>query len=425
MMVSLSLFRHCRLALALAFTLALTLTMRMHSTGIFSVSAFCSSPTVSYRSARSRSRGATTTSFKSKSKESSFKFKSNSKSKSSVQKLSMVGPAAASVLAGSIAGAIGVGIAFPLDTLKTKAQVLSQQRSASARASASASVAAISGGNSNVNSNGNSNGNSNTQALASVSMLQTIAMVYKAEGWPGFFGGVKGMMAGQAVIKALAFSTNAATLVWLEQTLSTVTGTGTVTVPPTVLLLTAACTAGFVTSFVVAPIERIKVMMQASSAYRNEWHCLTVILEAEGWQGLFSRGLGPTLAREIPSYGLYFWTYGWLTSGGGGGASMLDLGALSPLVFGAVAGMAAWIPVYPIDVVKTRIQNTVGVRKGGAGGGERGEQESSAWQVMRQVYAEGGVGAFFDGLTPKLLRAAVNHATTFTIYDLIMQRIAQ
>jgi hypothetical protein len=308
-------------------------------------------------------------------------------------RLSMVGPAAASVLAGSIAGAIGVGVAFPLDTLKTKAQVLSQQRSASASATIS--------------------GNSNAQALASVSMLQTIAMVYKADGWPGFFGGVKGMMAGQAVIKALAFSTNAATLVWLEQTMAANAlspSLSSITLPPTVLLLTAACTAGFVTSFVVAPIERIKVMMQASSAYRNEWHCLTVILETEGWQGLFSRGLGPTLAREIPSYGLYFWTYGWLTSG-----SMLDLGALSPLVFGAMAGMAAWIPVYPIDVVKTRIQNTAGVR---------GEQES-AWQVMRQVYAEAGVGAFFDGLTPKLLRAAVNHATTFTIYDLIMQRIAQ
>jgi hypothetical protein len=147
--------------------------------------------------------------------------------------------------------------------------------------------------------------------------------------------------------------------------------------------------------------------MQASSAYRNEWHCLTVILETEGWRGLFSRGLGPTLAREIPSYGLYFWTYGLLSS-----SHILDLGALSPLVFGAMAGMAAWIPVYPIDVVKTLIQNTAG-----------GEQES-AWQVMRQVYAQGGVGAFFDGLTPKLLRAAINHATTFFLYDLLMQQFA-
>ena len=102
------------------------------------------------------------------------------------------------------------------------------------------------------------------------------------------------MMAGQAVIKALAFSTNAATLAWLEQTMaaSTLLILSTITVPPTVLLLTAACTAGFITSFVVAPIERIKVMMQASSSYRNEWHCLTVILETEVGRDPFLAGSG-------------------------------------------------------------------------------------------------------------------------------------
>jgi hypothetical protein len=394
-MVSLSLFRRHRLTAVLA----LTLTMSMAMNQSMPVSAFLPvsppSTALRYRSARVvrgmpdqpqvagvSSRGATRSSVKTCTR--------------------MVGPAAASVLAGSIAGAIGVGVAFPLDTLKTKAQVLSQQHMASASASASAASASAS-------ASGNSNANIQSQSLAPVTMFQTIAMVYKTEGWQGFFGGVKGMMAGQAVIKALAFSTNAATLAWLTAQQQTVTYT--ITVPPTVLLLTAACTAGLVTSFVVAPIERVKVMMQASSAYRNEWHCLSVILDTEGWPGLFSRGLGPTLAREIPSYGLYFWTYGFLT----GGQSIVDLGALSPLVFGAVAGMAAWIPVYPIDVVKTLIQNTAG---------DQDQDNESAWQVMRQVYRQGGVGAFFDGLTPKLLRAAVNHATTFYLYDLIMQRFA-
>jgi hypothetical protein len=393
-MVSLSLFRHYRLTLALVLTLSLSLTLTMGS----SVSAFVPFPTTSHSSASpSRSSiilpdkvwgirgGATTT-----------------RTSSLVKTGMVVGPAAASVLAGSIAGAIGVGVAFPLDTLKTKAQVLSQQRSAANAASAAGAAGAAS-------ASAATRSNEQAQALASVTMFQTIAMIYKTEGWQGFFGGVKGMMAGQAVIKALAFSTNAATLKWLEQTAAPTL----MTIPPTVLLLTAACTAGFITSFVVAPIERIKVLMQASSAYRNEWHCLTVILETEGWRGLFSRGLGPTLAREIPSYGLYFWTYGWLTTSTTV-TSILDLGALSPLVFGAMAGMAAWIPVYPIDVVKTLIQNTAG---------ERGQQES-AWNVMRQVYAQGGAGAFFDGLTPKLLRAAVNHATTFYLYDLLMQRMA-
>jgi hypothetical protein len=171
---------------------------------------------------------------------------------------------------------------------------------------------------------------------------------------------------------------------------------------PTCLLLFAACTAGAITSFTVAPIERVKVMMQASKKYKNEIECVRAILNVEGWSGLLLRGIGPTLAREIPSYGLYFWVYGFLTS-------WTDLGPATPLVFGASAGMASWLPVYPIDVVKTLIQNTSGE-----------EGSVSAWTVMHDLYAQGGIGSFFDGLTPKLMRAAVNHAVTFYVYDTLM-----
>jgi hypothetical protein len=287
----------------------------------------------------------------------------------------LAGTAAASVVAGSIAGAIGIGVAFPLDTLKTKAQVMARERSiANAIASRDGAVSA-----------------------QQVNMFQIIAMVWRQGGWQGFFGGVKGMMAGQALIKALAFTANASALVWLTETFTDV--------PNTFLLLGAACMAGFVTSFIVVPIERIKVMMQASSEYRNEWICLNAILKTEGWPGLVSRGLGPTLAREVPSYSLYFLSYGLMTG-------HFDLGAMTPLICGAAAGMFAWLPVYPIDVVKTLVQNTAGDK-----------EQVSSWVVMRQVYATGGVGAFFDGLTPKLLRAAVNHATTWYVYELIMRHI--
>jgi Mitochondrial carrier protein len=56
--------------------------------------------------------------------------------------------------------------------------------------------------------------------------------------------------------------------------------------------------------------------------------------------------------------------------------------------------------------VKTIVQNTEG-------------DEISSIQVVREIYESGGIGAFFDGLTPKMLRAAVNHAVTFWVYDLV------
>jgi solute carrier family 25 carnitine/acylcarnitine transporter 20/29 len=49
----------------------------------------------------------------------------------------------------------------------------------------------------------------------------------------------------------------------------------------------------------------------------------------------------------------------------------------------------------------------------------------SALEIIKQLYAEGGIGAFFDGLTPKMLRAALNHSVTFFIYDLVLKALSE
>lgn len=274
----------------------------------------------------------------------------------------MLSAAAASLLAGSVAGAVGVGVAFPLDTLKTKAQVMETE--------------------------------------TKLTMTQVIRAIYKQDGVKGFFGGVRGMMLGQAVIKSVAFGCNAITLGFLQHHFPAAA--------PALLLISAACFAGFVTSFFVTPVERVKVMMQASSGvYRNEIDCLQAILRREGWSGLLGRGLGPTLIRETPSYGIYFFIYGYLMQTPLASA----LGGIAPLVFGALSGCACWIPVYPVDVVKTIVQNTEG-------------DDISSLQVTKDLYEQGGIGAFFDGLTPKMLRAATNHAVTFYVYDLVQGAFA-
>jgi len=281
-------------------------------------------------------------------------------------------PTVASLLAGSVAGAIGVGVAFPLDTLKTRSQVMGQPQ---------ANEAATETGNSNSNN---------------IGMFELIQLIYAAEGIKGFFGGVRGMMIGQAFIKAVAFGTNGWMLVSVNDAFPHISTFNS--------LITAAAFAGFMASFLVAPFERVKVMMQASDDYTSELQTVEVILKTEGLKGLLTRGLGPTLAREIPSYGIYFVTYGLLMQT----AIATIFGSGAPLIAGAAAGCACWIPVYPIDVVKTLVQNTAG------------DGEKDAFKIMRELYKSEGIGGFFDGLTPKMYRAMVNHATTFWLYDLIM-----
>jgi len=340
--------------------------------------------------------------------------------------LTMINPAVANILAGSLAGAIGVGVAFPLDTLKTKAQVMGQQlekapavaimeqeeaasmSTQSLMASVGTSSSSSSSSSSSVTapiSMSSSSTSSATAAQLDLSMPAMVILIWKAEGFAGFFSGVRGMMVGQAFVKAMAFSANNFALTFLREQHEFAVASGIVT------LILAACFSGFVTSFIVAPVERIKVMMQASgkSLYKNEFHCAEAVIRNEGWEGLFGRGLGATIAREVPSYGIYFVVYSLLMQT----AAADLLGGIAPLVFGAMSGCACWLPVYPVDVVKTLLQNTEG---------ENGNV--CAWDVVRDLYAQGGVGAFFDGLTPKMLRAAVNHAVTFWIYSIVMGFIA-
>jgi Mitochondrial carrier protein len=219
-------------------------------------------------------------------------------------------------------------------------------------------------------------------------------------------------MIGQAILKSVAFTSNSMALRFLKsrETHTTISQTWT-------SLLLAAMFAGFVTSFLTVPFERIKVMMQAQKKsqvnskkldknemyYHNEWDCLRAILRQEGFTGLMLRGLGTTLAREVPSFMIYFVVYALFIQ------REVVKGPLAPLVGGAFAGCACWIPVYPVDVVKTIVQNTDG-----------GSGTKTSYQIAAELYRTGGIGAFFDGLTPKMLRAAINHAVTFFLYDNIV-----
>ena len=337
----------------------------------------------------------------------------------------------------TIVGSIGVGAAYPLDAIKTKSQVAAAQRS-------------ITDGN-------------------SLGMVGMFRLVIQEEGIGGLYGGVKGVMFGQAFIKALAFSSNNWALTYLEHDNA-----------PTSLevLIAAAAFSGFVTSFLVNPIERIKILMQADNQgmYKNEMDCMKQIIQQDGMKGLLGRGLDATLAREVPGYGLYFVAYSLLIQSEVGHV----LGqTLAPLICGAAAGCISWIPVsipgkhpfpislyfslnissmtlpfvlhylqvYPLDVIKTAMQNTQGgqdnlVSSVGkpvmiermqvadvaesisestvSSSSSSSSTEGSFMQTAQGLYNKGGVSIFFDGLSPKMLRAAVNHAVTFFTYDLLL-----
>lgn len=69
---------------------------------------------------------------------------------------------------------------------------------------------------------------------------------------------------------------------------------------------------------------------------------------------------------------------------------------LSHFVTGGIAGSVGAAAVYPVDLVKTRLQN----ERTKAGGNPR---YANAWECAKGVVLEEGIGALYQGLVPQIV----------------------
>lgn len=63
-----------------------------------------------------------------------------------------------------------------------------------------------------------------------------------------------------------------------------------------------------------------------------------------------------------------------------------------------MAGVAGWLVTFPLDVVKTRVQSTPGPADA------PGNPYRSTWSTVVASYRAEGLGVFFRGLAPTLIR---------------------
>nr|CAH7747243.1 unnamed protein product [Callosobruchus chinensis] len=130
---------------------------------------------------------------------------------------------------------------------------------------------------------------------------------------------------------------------------------------------TAGSLSSFFSSLTICPTELVKARVQVQRELakyrfggRKEFigpkEVIKEIIEKDGFLGMF-RGLLPTLAREMPGYFVYFYTYEYMRH-------LLkrpderkwEIGPLKTMVAGSAAGGMFWASTFPIDVIKSRIQ---------------------------------------------------------------------
>ncbi|CAN6568285.1 hypothetical protein ACFX2I_000765 [Malus domestica] len=181
--------------------------------------------------------------------------------------------------------------------------------------------------------------------------------------------------------------------------------------------LVAGGVAGGVSRTAVAPLERMKILLQVQNPHNIKYNGtiqgLKHIWRTEGFRGLF-KGNGTNCARIVPNSAVKFFSYEqaskgilWLYRDQTGN----DDAQLTPLLrlgAGACAGIIAMSATYPMDMVRGRI--TV-------------QTENSPFQyrgmfhALSTVLREEGPRALYKGWLPSVIGVVPYVGLNFAVYE--------
>lgn len=257
---------------------------------------------------------------------------------------------------GGVAGAIGASVVYPLDTIKTRMQAQASK---------------------------------DGEEPQYKDELDCFTQLVLEEGPRSLYSGLVPQLLGIAPEKALKLTVNEILLEMLEQLL-----------PGTrlwALELIAGGGGGFSQVLVTNPMEIVKLRLQMQSKIVSPKGLWQVVKDL-GLQGLYC-GSAITLARDVPSSGIFFACYAFIT----------QLYPEHKFWAGFLAAIPATILVTPFDVIKTRMQMETPP-------GE--EPYRNAWHCCTVLLQREGPRGLFKGGLIRVLRTSPQFGITLMLYSL-------
>ena len=186
---------------------------------------------------------------------------------------------------------------------------------------------------------------------------------------------------------------------------------------------------GILQSFVMSPIEQIKVSQQVNIGKSVSAATTSVISGSLAW-----RGLGATLLRDGIPHGVWFVSYeyakveftkmrssssrGYFLEGDDNGPTHTTKDEIViPMLSGAFAAFTAWGVGYPFDLIKTRIQ----------AGKSTGGIIATAREIVKESSLDRRGGAcygLYRGFGLKLLRSIPASAIGFLTYETVAKALS-
>ncbi|OQD94469.1 hypothetical protein PENSOL_c026G05190 [Penicillium solitum] len=175
-------------------------------------------------------------------------------------------------------------------------------------------------------------------------------------------------------------------------------------------------TAGATEAFVVVPFELVKIRLQDKAQahkYNGMFDVVKKIVAAEGPLAMYN-GLESTMWRHVlwnaGYFGCIFQVRAQLPAAEPGNKNQQTR---NDLIAGSVGGITGTILNTPMDVVKSRIQNTSKVPGQVA-------KYNWAWPALGTVMKEEGFAALYKGFTPKVLRLGPGGGILLVVYTGVM-----
>nr|AFJ66167.1 hypothetical protein 11M19.11 [Arabidopsis halleri] len=179
--------------------------------------------------------------------------------------------------------------------------------------------------------------------------------------------------------------------------------------------------AGAASRTATAPLDRLKVLLQIQKTDAKIREAIKLIWKQDGVRGFF-RGNGLNIVKVAPESAIKFYAYELFKNaiGENMGEDKADIGTTARLFAGGMAGAVAQASIYPLDLVKTRLQTCTS---------QAGVVVPRLGTLTKDILVHEGPRAFYKGLFPSLLGiipyAGIDLAAYETLKDLSRTYILQ
>lgn len=173
--------------------------------------------------------------------------------------------------------------------------------------------------------------------------------------------------------------------------------------------LIAGGVAGATSRTATAPLDRLKVVLQVQTTEARILPALKDIWKEGRFLGFF-RGNGLNVMKVAPESAIRFYTYEMLKTfvvNAKGGGDKAEIGIMGRLFSGGLAGAVAQTAIYPMDLVKTRLQTCA----------LEGGKVPNLGALSKDILVHEGPRAFYRGLVPSLIGIIPYAGIDLTAYE--------